>query len=85
MDIPALKDLLVGLDDGAFDLTLTGFSEQELKSMIDWAGKQEARMGREIAIPEMYQVVVNCTSESDQLALLERLTQEGRACRALLS
>lgn len=37
-DIPLLKDLLVELDTGAFDLTLTGFDEAELKKLIDWDG-----------------------------------------------
>ncbi len=39
-DIPKLKELLVELDDGAFDLTLTGFDELELKDLIDFEGKK---------------------------------------------
>lgn len=39
-DIPRLKELLVSLDDGAFDLTLTGFDENELKKLIDFEGQQ---------------------------------------------
>src|SRR3990172_316989 len=35
-DIPQLKELLVDLDDGGLDLTLTGFDERELKKLIDW-------------------------------------------------
>lgn len=35
-DIPRLKEMLVELDDGAFDLRLTGFSDRELQSLIDW-------------------------------------------------
>ena len=37
---PKLKDLLVELDDGSFDLSLTGFDEGELKKLIDWDGEQ---------------------------------------------
>lgn len=37
-DIPRLKELLVSLDDGSFDLTLTGFDENELKKLIDFDG-----------------------------------------------
>lgn len=37
-DIPKLKDLLIELDDGAFDLKLTGFTEPELKALIDFGG-----------------------------------------------
>ncbi len=39
-DIPKLKELLVDLDTGDFDLNVTGFSENELKDLIDYEGKQ---------------------------------------------
>lgn len=35
-DIPKLKDILVDLDDGDFNLELTGFIGDELKELIDW-------------------------------------------------
>ncbi len=38
--IPNLKELLVQLDDGEFDLSLTGFSEDELQKLIDWQPPQ---------------------------------------------
>ncbi len=38
-DIPKLKDLLTDLDDGAFDMELTGFNEKELQGLVDYAGK----------------------------------------------
>jgi len=37
-DIPKLKDMLIQLDDGSFDLELTGFDTLELKGLIDWQG-----------------------------------------------
>lgn len=33
-DVPTLKDMIVGLDDGAFDITLTGFDKQELHGLF---------------------------------------------------
>ena len=39
-DIPLLKDLLVELDDGMFNMELTGFDAIELKDLIDYQGKQ---------------------------------------------
>jgi DNA modification methylase len=39
-DFPKLKELLVELDDGEFDLSLTGFDEGELKDLIDYEGKR---------------------------------------------
>lgn len=37
-DFPKLKELLVELDDGSFDLSITGFDENELKKLIDFDG-----------------------------------------------
>ena len=38
-DIPKVKELLVSLDDGKFDLSLTGFDEKELQALIDYGAK----------------------------------------------
>lgn len=35
-DFVKLKELLVELDTGDFDVTLTGFGEEDLKRLIDW-------------------------------------------------
>lgn len=37
----------------------------------------------EVQIPEMYQVVVICDSESQQAEVYEQMTQEGHQCRVL--
>lgn len=50
-DYAKLKELLVNLDDGAFDLTLTGFDEAELKKLIDWDGGQG--LTNEDDVPEL--------------------------------
>ena len=39
---------------------------------------------RKIAIPQSYQVVVNCRDEPEQRELYERLREEGFACRLLM-
>ncbi len=39
--------------------------------------------GNEVAIPEAYQVVVECRDEGQQQAVFERMTREGYACRLL--
>lgn len=41
--------------------------------------------GTPVNIPQQYMVIVECDGEQQQVALLERLTQEGYTCRALLS
>lgn len=40
---------------------------------------------REDIIPEQFVVMIECATEQEQLALLERLMQEGLKCRALTS
>lgn len=49
-DIPKLKDLLVDLDAGDMDITLTGFSDEELKGLVDFEGKAPA--GDPDSVPE---------------------------------
>lgn len=39
-DMPLLKDLLVDMDDGEFDLSLSGFDNLELKELVDYEGKK---------------------------------------------
>lgn len=48
-DFPLLKELLVELDDGAFDLNLTGFDSDELKKLIDYEAKPGAEAEAEAA------------------------------------
>lgn len=55
-NLPLLKDLLIELDTGAFDLTLTGFDEAELKNLIDWDGHQG--FSPEDEIPEPPKVAI---------------------------
>jgi len=38
----------------------------------------------EVALPEVFQVVVECRDEADQKAVFERLTAEGLKCRLLM-
>lgn len=52
-DIPKLKELLVDLDNGSFDLSITGFDEGELKDLIDFEGKQG--LTEDDAVPEAVQ------------------------------
>jgi hypothetical protein len=38
-DIPKLKELLVELNDGSMDLSITGFDEKELQALIDFGAE----------------------------------------------
>ncbi len=69
----------------------SGFSDDEIAGMIERAGiPQEepdamAEGANSELIPEKWQVAVDCESELDQVAFLERMESEGRKCRALIS
>lgn len=39
---------------------------------------------KEIELPELYQVVVECADEAEQREVYERLRDEGRTCRAMV-
>jgi len=50
-DIPKLKDILVGLDDGQFDVGLTGFNLDEIKDLVDWEAPNEGNTDAD-SVPE---------------------------------
>jgi ParB-like chromosome segregation protein Spo0J len=58
------------------------FSEKELAKIL---GQQAETAEGDATIAEAFQVLVTCKGESDQGALLERLSAEGYLCRALMS
>lgn len=51
-DFPRLKDRLEDLDDGAFDVELTGFSEAEHKALVSWTYGEEGGHGRKDMDPK---------------------------------
>jgi len=51
-DFPKLKDVIVDLDDGEFDMTMTGFHEDELREMFDYEPAGEAGLTDPDAVPE---------------------------------
>ncbi len=70
-------DLGNGLDFAKF------FSPEELAAILGTA-EEETESG-EVSLTEAFQVLVTCKGEGDQADLLERLSQEGYLCRALMS
>ena len=79
-DQPKLADLLIEIDTDEFDVPeVTGFAATDIASLLGELDDVVA----DPAIPEAYQVVVQCDSEDDQRATYERLTGEGLMCRLL--
>jgi hypothetical protein len=74
-------------------LSTTKFNSPPLEQMLDDLAREaaaaesalRASLDRpEIAIPEAWQVVVECESEADQQAVFERMRAEGYRCRVLV-
>jgi ParB-like chromosome segregation protein Spo0J len=78
-DDAALIETLQALQD-ADALEGAGFSEDELERLLG---------GSEDTTPQLggleFRVVVDCADEADQAMMIQRLEQEGRTCRALMS
>jgi ParB-like chromosome segregation protein Spo0J len=51
-DMPVLKDLLEELDNGAVDMSLTGFDEKELEKLMTAAPQEKANNAKPITCPE---------------------------------
>jgi ParB-like chromosome segregation protein Spo0J len=66
-----------------FDLDVTGFSEDELDA-LNGAAVVGAAVDTATLQP-VYQVLIECTDEAEQLKILERLTADGVNCRALIA
>ncbi len=60
----------------AVDMADFGFFNQE-------EGEKKNESSKQIYIPDLYQVVIECDDEEDQKTLYEELVQSGRKCRLL--
>jgi len=74
-------DLDAGIDLGTF------WREDELKGMLDGLSSElpAEQGGEEESNKEQYLILVDCEGETEQTTLLQRFTQEGLTCRALIS
>jgi ParB-like chromosome segregation protein Spo0J len=81
-----LSEQLESLQSEGFDLDAIGFTEAEIGDLI---GGDEPDLdpaeGQEEILPEGWMIVVECKTEQEQVALLERFQQEGLSCRAFVS
>ena len=79
---------LTDLKDLAFELNLTGFDLSELEKLLGSNGSAAASTqstDQSGDLRERFQILIDCKSEQEQGALLERLDHEGFSCRALIS
>ena len=52
-DWPKLKDLIIEIDDGAFDIELTGFSAEELQETFGITGPEQGGLTDDDAVPDV--------------------------------
>lgn len=83
-DDAQLATLLQSLEG---DFTGTGYDDRALEKVLAQIAKDEqtALDPDPQQIPESFDVLVSCGSESAQVELLERLTAEGLTCKALVA
>ena len=80
-DWSKLADSLQELDNGQFNVDLTGFSGADIESLMH--GLDNAAIKAEVDVPEVWNVVVECQGEPEQKAVYEKLVSEGKKCRLL--
>jgi len=93
----ALHDPLAGMAEANDEVLAELLSHVEtendaVQSLLDQmlgdsaaaADEPESRQEQDVAIPETFQVVVECRDEAEQQAVYERMTAEGYACKLLM-
>jgi ParB-like chromosome segregation protein Spo0J len=87
-DEQLLAAQLQDLEKPGYDLAAAGFSEDELRELLNGAGVDAEQQGeknapkrRAKALSELYTVIVECKNERDQLAFYRRMQKEGRKCK----
>lgn len=83
-DPELLKLEIADLDALGYNLELTGFDAKEIERALKTLDDTPADTSSQLD-GLVFQVIVQCESEAQQLALLERFEKEGLACRALIS
>jgi ParB-like chromosome segregation protein Spo0J len=81
-DEDMLAEVLWELKESGSDLGLSGFEEGELEKLLKEVGPTD-RDGKYLA-SEGWAVVIDCTDEAEQTALLHRLDAEGLRVRPLM-
>jgi ParB-like chromosome segregation protein Spo0J len=85
-DDPALAALLLELQDGDIDATLSGFEELEIEALLDAAagpvGEEPPGQCADLT-PKTYGVLVTCDNETEQHRMYRRLKREGYPCKML--
>ncbi len=73
-----LKVEMLALQESDYDLTLTGFTDAEIESLLaEELGKIDVKKYER---PDTYSVVVQCKNQREQRKLLKLLSEKGYSC-----
>jgi len=81
-DLELLNLELQKLQELDFDLELTGFSLDEVSSLLDVSDNESEELKEEEYV-ETFEVIIECSDESSQQKIYNKLVSEGYKCRVL--
>ncbi len=85
-DTTKITDILAELANTPIGLEGTGYGAADLDALIDeLAGTTSDLNADEQYINETFSILIECDDENQQTNILDRLTEEGLKCRALIS
>jgi hypothetical protein len=79
-DMQVVKDLLEALDNGATDMDLTGYSEEEIERLMNQV-HQEPPAAKDDFDSEKLHIIITSATTAEQEALFVELTNRGIKCR----
>lgn len=81
----ALAELLEGLRSEEEALMhAAGYSDEDLEALLHDLGRTINADVSELQYQSRYAIIIDCSDENEQLRLLQKLTDEGIKCRALI-
>ena len=82
-DYPKLKDIISEIDDGNFDIEVTGFDSSELNKMFGIYTDNENPDNTQIGSGK-FGILIECESEFHQSELLSEFISKGIECKSLM-
>lgn len=83
-----LREALAELSEMDFDMDVIGFSDADMKRMLDEAGQMQTASAEDVA-PRLdgirYRILIECESEAQQATEIEKLEAQGYSCQPLMS
>jgi len=78
-----LKEEFLTLQDHAFDLSLTGFGDDEIFEILDEHEIVDSKSPDNQKYNSVYEIIIECNDENEQELMFNRFQEEGLKCRIL--